>query len=70
MFDLDGTLVDSDRSLLEPFLQLGFDASELRLGPLLVDECARLGIAGVITGKALYEGRYTVAEALEAVRGG
>jgi phosphoribosylformimino-5-aminoimidazole carboxamide ribotide isomerase len=28
------------------------------------------GIAGVITGKALYEGRFTVAEALDAVRAG
>ena len=45
MFDLDGTLVDSDRSLLEPFLRLGVPSSELRLGPLLVDECERLGIA-------------------------
>jgi phosphoribosylformimino-5-aminoimidazole carboxamide ribonucleotide (ProFAR) isomerase len=26
------------------------------------------GIAGVITGKALYEGRFTIADALRAVR--
>jgi phosphoribosylformimino-5-aminoimidazole carboxamide ribonucleotide (ProFAR) isomerase len=26
------------------------------------------GVAGVITGKALYEGRFTVTEALDAVR--
>ena len=26
------------------------------------------GIAGVITGKALYEGRFTIADALQAVR--
>jgi HAD superfamily hydrolase (TIGR01509 family) len=43
VFDLDGTLVDSDRSLIEPFLRLGVPASDIRLGPLLVDECARLG---------------------------
>jgi len=43
VFDLDGTLVDSDRSLIEPFLRLGVPASDVRLGPLLVDECARLG---------------------------
>ena len=43
IFDLDGTLVDSDASLIEPFLRLGVPASDIRLGPLLVDECARLG---------------------------
>jgi phosphoribosylformimino-5-aminoimidazole carboxamide ribonucleotide (ProFAR) isomerase len=26
------------------------------------------GVAGVITGKALYEGRFTVAEALQVLR--
>jgi phosphoribosylformimino-5-aminoimidazole carboxamide ribonucleotide (ProFAR) isomerase len=26
------------------------------------------GIAGIITGKAIYEGRFTVAEALKALR--
>lgn len=32
--------------------------------------CARVpGVAGVITGKALYEGRFTVAEAVAALRG-
>lgn len=45
VFDLDGTLVDSDRSLMEPFLRLGVPASSIRLGPLLVDECARLGFS-------------------------
>ena len=44
MFDLDGTLVDSDRALIEPYLRLGFSLDDVRLGPLLVDECARLGI--------------------------
>ena len=43
VFDLDGTLVDSDASLIEPFLRLGVPAEDIRLGPLLVDECARLG---------------------------
>ncbi len=37
-----------------------------------LDDIARLaripGLAGVITGKALYEGRFTVAEALEVLR--
>ena len=44
VFDLDGTLVDSDRALIEPYLRLGFTLEDVRLGPLLVDECARLGI--------------------------
>jgi phosphoglycolate phosphatase-like HAD superfamily hydrolase len=45
VFDLDGTLVDSDRALIEPYLRLGFTIDDVRLGPLLADECARLGIA-------------------------
>ena len=44
VFDLDGTLVDSDRALIEPYIRLGFTHEDVRLGPLLVDECARLGI--------------------------
>lgn len=44
VFDLDGTLVDSDRALIAPYLRLGFTMDDVRLGPLLVDECARLGI--------------------------
>ena len=44
VFDLDGTLVDSDRALIEPYLRLGFTMDDVRLGPLLADECARLGI--------------------------
>jgi HAD superfamily hydrolase (TIGR01509 family) len=44
VFDLDGTLVDSDRALIEPYLKLGFTMDDVRLGPLLFDECERLGI--------------------------
>jgi phosphoglycolate phosphatase-like HAD superfamily hydrolase len=44
VFDLDGTLVDSDDALIRPYLRLGFTLEDVRLGPLLVDECARLGI--------------------------
>jgi phosphoglycolate phosphatase-like HAD superfamily hydrolase len=44
VFDLDGTLVDSDNALIQPYLRLGFTMDDVRLGPLLVDECARLGI--------------------------
>lgn len=43
-------------------------------GVATLDDIATLaavpGLAGVITGKALYEGRFTVAEALDAVRRG
>jgi phosphoglycolate phosphatase-like HAD superfamily hydrolase len=45
VFDLDGTLIDSDRALIEPFLRLGVPREEIVLGPLLVDECARLGVS-------------------------
>ena len=44
VFDLDGTLVDSDRALIEPYLRLGFTVDDIQLGRLLVDECTRLGI--------------------------
>lgn len=44
MFDFDGTLVDSDRALIEPYLRLGFTNDDVRLGPLLAEECTRLGI--------------------------
>jgi HAD superfamily hydrolase (TIGR01549 family) len=45
VFDLDGTLVDSDAALIEPYLRLGFTVDDVQLGRLLVDECDRLGIA-------------------------
>ena len=32
-----------------------------------VRAAAAIGVAGVITGKAIYEGRFTVAEAVEAL---
>jgi HAD superfamily hydrolase (TIGR01549 family) len=44
VFDLDGTLVDSDRALVAPFLELGVPEEDIVLGPLLVDECGRLGL--------------------------
>jgi HAD superfamily hydrolase (TIGR01549 family) len=44
VFDLDGTLVDSDAALVEPFLRLGVPREEIILGRLLDDECARLGV--------------------------
>jgi HAD superfamily hydrolase (TIGR01549 family) len=45
VFDLDGTLLDSDDALLAPFLALGVPRSELTFGHVVADECARLGIA-------------------------
>lgn len=45
VFDLDGTLVDSDRALVQPFVRLGVPEDEVTFGHLLADECARLGIS-------------------------
>lgn len=44
IFDLDGTLVDSDAALVAPFLALGVDPEEISFGHVLADECTRLGI--------------------------
>lgn len=44
IFDLDGTLVDSDAALVAPFLALGVDPDEISFGHVLADECDRLGI--------------------------
>jgi phosphoglycolate phosphatase-like HAD superfamily hydrolase len=44
VFDLDGTLIDSDAALVAPFVTLGVPAEEVTFGALLVDECARLGV--------------------------
>lgn len=45
VFDLDGTLVDSDAALLHPFVALGIDRDDVTFGHVLADECARLGIS-------------------------
>lgn len=45
IFDLDGTLVDSDAALTAPFLTLGVAREEISFGHVLTDECDRLGIA-------------------------
>jgi phosphoglycolate phosphatase-like HAD superfamily hydrolase len=44
VFDLDGTLLDSDAALIAPFLSLGLTREELSFGSLLAEECERLGI--------------------------
>lgn len=45
IFDLDGTLVDSDEALVEPFVALGVPRGEITFGHVLADECDRLGIS-------------------------
>ena len=44
VFDLDGTLVDSDAALAAPFLALGVPAEAIVFGRLLEDECAAHGV--------------------------
>ena len=44
IFDLDGTLLDSDAALVAPFLALGIRREDVIFGRVLEDECARLGI--------------------------
>jgi HAD superfamily hydrolase (TIGR01549 family) len=45
IFDLDGTLVDSDEALRSAFVALGVPAESVTFGHVLADECARLGIS-------------------------
>lgn len=44
IFDLDGTLVDSDAALVGAFVAHGIAAETVTFGHVLADECARLGI--------------------------
>jgi HAD superfamily hydrolase (TIGR01549 family) len=44
VFDIDGTLLDSDEPLIAPFLHLGIDRADVTFGHVLADECERLGI--------------------------
>ena len=44
VFDLDGTLIDSDAALVAPFVALGVAPEDITFGHVLADECARLGI--------------------------
>ena len=44
IFDLDGTLLDSDRALVNAFVRCGIPAESVTFGHLITDECARLGI--------------------------
>jgi HAD superfamily hydrolase (TIGR01549 family) len=45
IFDLDGTLVDSDDALAAPFVAHGVPRDQVTFGHVLADECARLGIS-------------------------
>ncbi len=45
VFDLDGTLVDSDEALVAPFVALGVPREDITFGHVLADECRRLGIS-------------------------
>jgi HAD superfamily hydrolase (TIGR01549 family) len=45
IFDLDGTLLDSDRALVNAFVRCGISAESVTFGHLITDECERLGIA-------------------------
>jgi phosphoglycolate phosphatase-like HAD superfamily hydrolase len=44
VFDLDGTLIDSDEALIAPFLGLGIAREDIQLGHPLDVECERLGV--------------------------
>jgi phosphoglycolate phosphatase-like HAD superfamily hydrolase len=41
---LDGTLVDSDDALVEPFIRMGVRREDVHFGRLLADECAAHGV--------------------------
>ena len=45
VFDLDGTLVDSDVALLAPFTALGVDAAAIPLGLPLRAACELAGVS-------------------------
>jgi HAD superfamily hydrolase (TIGR01549 family) len=45
VFDLDGTLIDSDQALASAFVALGVAEEEVTYGHVVADECARLGIS-------------------------
>jgi len=45
IFDLDGTLVDSDEALIGAFVALGVKRQDVTFGHVIADECARLGIS-------------------------
>ena len=44
VFDLDGTLLDSDAALVAPFVALGVPLEKITFGHTLANECKRLGL--------------------------
>lgn len=44
VFDLDGTLIDSDEALVEPFLRLGMRREDITFGHPVEEFCAQQGI--------------------------
>lgn len=44
IFDLDGTLLDTDEALVSAFVALGVAREEVTFGHVLTDECRRLGL--------------------------
>jgi HAD superfamily hydrolase (TIGR01549 family) len=45
IFDLDGTLLDSDAALTGAFVALGVPRESITFGHVVADECARLGVS-------------------------
>jgi HAD superfamily hydrolase (TIGR01549 family) len=45
VFDLDGTLLDSDEALVDAFVALGVERDAITFGHVVGQECARLGLA-------------------------
>jgi HAD superfamily hydrolase (TIGR01549 family) len=45
LFDLDGTLLDTDEALRGAFVALGVAPEAVTFGHVLADECARLGLS-------------------------
>jgi HAD superfamily hydrolase (TIGR01549 family) len=44
VFDLDGTLLDTDEALRSTFVALGVAAEDVTFGHVLADECTRFGL--------------------------
>lgn len=45
VFDLDGTLLDSDAALAAPYVALGVPPADVTFGHVVADECRRLGLS-------------------------
>lgn len=45
IFDFDGTMIDSDEALVDPFVRLGVDRTRISFGHAIAPECDRLGIS-------------------------